>query len=63
MSGGGPGWLLGVDAGNTKTIALVAAADGTIHGSGWAHFAVTFAIWVVVPLVAGMLRLRRHELK
>ena len=38
-------------------------AEGTIHGSGWAHFAVTFGIWVVVPLVAGMLRLRRHELK
>jgi ABC-2 type transport system permease protein len=38
-------------------------AEGTIHGSGWAHFAVTFGVWVVVPLVAGMLRLRRHELK
>ena len=38
-------------------------AEGTIHGSGWAHFAVTFGVWVVLPLVAGMLRLRRHELK
>ena len=38
-------------------------AEGTIHGSGWAHFAVTVGVWVVVPLVAGMLRLRRHELK
>ncbi|MDP9365719.1 MAG: hypothetical protein M3Q10_16105 [Chloroflexota bacterium] len=26
--------VLGVDGGNTKTIALVAAADGTIHGAG-----------------------------
>jgi ABC-2 type transport system permease protein len=38
-------------------------ADGTVHGADWAHFAVTFGVWVVVPLVAGMLRLRRHELK
>ena len=36
--------------------------DGTVHGAGWAHVAVTVGIWVVVPLVAGMLRLRRHEL-
>jgi ABC-2 type transport system permease protein len=37
--------------------------DGTVHGSGWAHLAVTTAIWVVLPLVAGLVRLRRHELK
>jgi hypothetical protein len=37
--------------------------DGTVHGVGWAHVAVTVGIWFVVPLVAGMLRLRRHELK
>jgi ABC-2 type transport system permease protein len=37
--------------------------DGTVHGAGWAHVAVTVGIWVVLPLVAGMLRLRRHELK
>jgi ABC-2 type transport system permease protein len=45
---------------NTSTMPL---ADGTIHGAGWAHFAVTVAIWVVLPLVLGLLRLRRHELK
>ena len=38
-------------------------ADGTVHGAGWAHFAVTAAIWVVLPLALGLLRLRRHELK
>jgi ABC-2 type transport system permease protein len=38
-------------------------AEGTIHGAGWAHFAVTAAIWVGVPLVLGLARLRRHELK
>jgi len=38
-------------------------ADGTIHGVGWAHLAVTVAIWVVLPLAVGLLRLRRHELK
>jgi ABC-2 type transport system permease protein len=37
--------------------------DGTVHGSGWAHVAVTVGIWFVLPLVLGMLRLRRHELK
>ncbi len=37
--------------------------DGTVHGAGWAHVAVTVGIWVVVPLVAGMVRLSRHELK
>jgi ABC-2 type transport system permease protein len=38
-------------------------AEGTVHGAGWAHFAVTAAIWVVLPLALGLLRLRRHELK
>ena len=38
-------------------------AEGTIAGDGWAHFAVTVGIWVVLPLVLGLLRLRRHELK
>jgi ABC-2 type transport system permease protein len=37
--------------------------DGSIHGAGWAHFAVTVGIWVVLPLALGLLRLRRHELK
>ena len=38
-------------------------AEGTIHGAGWSHFAVTAAIWVGLPLVLGLLRLRRHDLK
>ena len=38
-------------------------AEGTIAGAGWAHLAVTVAIWVVLPLVLGLVRLRRHELK
>jgi hypothetical protein len=37
--------------------------DGSVHGAGWAHVAVTVGIWFVLPLVAGLLRLRRHELK
>lgn len=37
--------------------------DGTLHGKGWAHLAVTVGLWVVLPLVIGLLRLRRHELK
>ena len=38
-------------------------SEGTINGVEWWHFAVTAAIWVGVPLVLGLLRLRRHELK
>jgi len=38
-------------------------AEGTIAGKGWAHLASVVAIWVVLPLVLGFLRLRRHELK
>jgi ABC-2 type transport system permease protein len=38
-------------------------AEGTIAGDGWAKLAVTVAIWVVLPLALGLLRLRRHELK
>ena len=38
-------------------------AEGTIHGAGWSHFAVTAGIWVLLPLVLGLLRLQRHELK
>ena len=32
-------------------------------GDDWAKLGVTVAIWVGVPLVLGLLRLRRHELK
>jgi hypothetical protein len=38
-------------------------SEGTINGVEWWHFAVTAAIWVLLPLVLGLLRLRRHELK
>ena len=38
-------------------------SEGTINGAEWGHFWVTAAIWVGVPLVLGLLRLRRHELK
>jgi ABC-2 type transport system permease protein len=38
-------------------------AEGTIAGDGWAKLAVTVGIWVVLPLVVGLVRLHRHELK
>jgi ABC-2 type transport system permease protein len=38
-------------------------AEGTIHGAEWSHLAAVVGIWVVLPLVLGLLRLRRHELK
>jgi ABC-2 type transport system permease protein len=38
-------------------------AEGTINGAEWSHLAAVVGIWVVLPLVLGLLRLRRHELK
>jgi ABC-2 type transport system permease protein len=38
-------------------------SEGTINGAEWAHFGVTAAIWIGIPLVLGLLRLARHELK
>jgi ABC-2 type transport system permease protein len=38
-------------------------AEGTMAGDDWAKLGVTVAIWVGLPLVLGLLRLHRHELK
>ena len=38
-------------------------AENTMAGDDWAKLGVTVAIWVGVPLVLGLLRLQRHELK
>jgi ABC-2 type transport system permease protein len=37
--------------------------DGTIHGKDWAHLAVAGLIWLVLPLVIGVWRIRRAEVK
>jgi ABC-type transport system involved in multi-copper enzyme maturation permease subunit len=37
--------------------------DGTIHGSGWAHLWVSCILWLVLPLVIGVWRIRRAEVK
>jgi ABC-2 type transport system permease protein len=37
-------------------------ADDTMAAGDWARLGVSTAIWVGVPLVLGLLRLRRHEL-
>jgi ABC-2 type transport system permease protein len=37
--------------------------DGTIHGVGWAHLAVSGLIWLVLPLAIGIWRIRRAEVK
>jgi ABC-2 type transport system permease protein len=37
-------------------------SDGTIAGGDWPRLAVAVAIWIGLPLAAGLLRLRRHEL-
>lgn len=35
----------------------------TFHGADWAHIAVAGTIWVVLPLVLGLMRLLRREVK
>lgn len=37
--------------------------DGTLHGDGWAKLATSIAVWVVLPMAAGLWRLRRSEVK
>lgn len=37
--------------------------DADIHGDQWAKLAVSVAVWVLLPLAAGMWRLRRSEVK
>ena len=37
--------------------------DASIHGKGWAQLAVSGVIWLVVPLVLGVWRIRRAEVK
>ena len=37
--------------------------DGRMVGDDWAKLAVCMAIWVGLPLVLGLLRLRRNEIK
>ena len=37
--------------------------DATIHGKGWAHLLVAGLLWMVLPLVIGVWRIRRAEVK
>jgi ABC-type transport system involved in multi-copper enzyme maturation permease subunit len=37
--------------------------DGTIHGTGWPHLIVSGLLWMVLPLVIGVWRIRRAEVK
>jgi ABC-type transport system involved in multi-copper enzyme maturation permease subunit len=37
--------------------------DQPMHGSDWAHLVVSGFIWLVVPLVVGIWRIRRAEVK
>jgi ABC-type transport system involved in multi-copper enzyme maturation permease subunit len=37
--------------------------DGTIHGTGWPHLLVSGLLWMVLPLVIGVWRIRRAEVK
>lgn len=48
-------WL---DLGTT----LAPMYDGTLDGQGWAQVATSLALWGVVPLVAGWVRIERSEI-
>jgi ABC-2 type transport system permease protein len=37
--------------------------DGTIHGSEWAHLVTSGLLWLVLPLVIGIWRIHRAEVK
>jgi len=37
--------------------------DGTIHGSEWGHLVTSGLIWLVLPLVIGLWRIGRSEVK
>jgi ABC-2 type transport system permease protein len=37
--------------------------DGTIHGSDWGHLVTSGLIWLVLPLVIGLWRISRSEVK
>jgi hypothetical protein len=37
--------------------------DGEMTGSDWAHLAVSGTLWILVPLVVGLLLIRRSEVK
>jgi ABC-2 type transport system permease protein len=36
--------------------------EGTLQGEGWAHLAATAAVWLVLPLVIGWVRIVRSEI-
>jgi ABC-2 type transport system permease protein len=38
-------------------------ASGELHGDGWGKLATSAAVWIVIPLVLGSIRLVRRELK
>ena len=40
-----------------------ALIDGTAHGSDWAHLATSGLLWLVLPLVVGVWRIHRAEVK
>jgi hypothetical protein len=36
--------------------------DGSLDGQGWLQVATSVALWGVVPMVAGWLRIQRSEI-
>jgi ABC-2 type transport system permease protein len=44
---------------STTTVPLY---DGTLAGEGWAHVGTSAAVWLLLPLVVGWLRIQRSEI-
>ncbi|HEX3813724.1 MAG TPA: ABC transporter permease [Mycobacteriales bacterium] len=43
--------------------ALTKLSDEHVSGKSWAQIATTLALWLLVPLALGLIRLNRHEVK
>lgn len=48
-----------IDTGQTQSPLM----DGTASGEDWAKLAVSTAIWVAIPVVVGLIRMNRREIK
>lgn len=42
---------------------LTPLMEGRIHGDQWAQLVTSILVWVILPMILGMIRLRRSEVK
>lgn len=57
------GWLADIAPWVDLNTATAPIIEGQLTGEDWAHIAVASAIWVLLPLVLGLWRLTRSEVK